>query len=168
MSNDNNANNNSTEISERLRQVRRKIRLSQKAFGESLGFSQGYMSDIENFRTEPSRNVIDEIINVYNVNKDWLINGAGDIFGEEITKEKETGENNISTPADSKINEDVNLVRLEEKLKDKERLIQTLDSLVKSKDSEIEQLKKSLKRTEEDLEDLKRKMAIPQTRQTSA
>ena len=45
-----------TDSSKKIKQIRVNLNLSQDNFAKSLGFSKGYIADIESGRTKPSRN----------------------------------------------------------------------------------------------------------------
>jgi len=51
--------------------------MSQDAFSESLGYSKGYIADIERGRTKPSRNLLEKIQEKYNISIDWLLFDEG-------------------------------------------------------------------------------------------
>lgn len=60
-------------IKKKVTSVRTKHNLSQAKFAEKLGFSQGYISDVESGRAKPSRNLLDAISTVYGISIDWLM-----------------------------------------------------------------------------------------------
>jgi transcriptional regulator with XRE-family HTH domain len=59
----------------RIKQLREKNHLSQKEFGEIIGFSQGNIGDWERGRSLPSIKAIISIVNKFNVTSDWLLLG---------------------------------------------------------------------------------------------
>lgn len=63
------------DIITRLKQLREKNHLSQKEFGEIIGFSQGNIGDWERGRSLPSIKAIISIVNAFNVTSDWLLLG---------------------------------------------------------------------------------------------
>lgn len=63
------------DIITRLKQLREKNHLSQKEFGEIIGFSQGNIGDWERGRSLPSIKAIITIVNQFNVTSDWLLLG---------------------------------------------------------------------------------------------
>ncbi|EOE7167589.1 helix-turn-helix transcriptional regulator [Clostridioides difficile] len=67
-------------ISTRIRKIRKDANLSQPAFGEKLGVSKDVISNIEYNRVEPKPLFINHLCSVFNVNKEWLINGVGDMY----------------------------------------------------------------------------------------
>ena len=67
-------------IAERIKQLRLASGLSQKAFAESLGIVQGYLSSIERGRKIPSQTFLIALCHVCGVTEEWL-------FGEPGRKE---------------------------------------------------------------------------------
>ena len=65
---------------ERVKELRNKLGLSQSEFAERLGLKQGSYSDIERGRNNISQTVILLLEKQFNVNREWLNNGTGDIF----------------------------------------------------------------------------------------
>ena len=63
---------------ERIRQIRKQLKMSQREFGESLGVSRDVMANIENNRVQPSATFILLLCCVYNVNMHWLETGDGE------------------------------------------------------------------------------------------
>lgn len=62
-------------IVSRIKQLREKNRLSQKEFGEIIGFSQGNIGNWERGRSRPSIKAIIAIVKKFNVSSDWLLLG---------------------------------------------------------------------------------------------
>ena len=73
------------EIKERFKELRKELNLNQSEFGKRLGVSKDVISNIEIGRVKPKALLIDAICNIFKVNKDWLINGNGNMFKD--TKE---------------------------------------------------------------------------------
>lgn len=67
-------------ISKRIRKIRKDANLSQPAFGEKLGVSKDVISNIEYDRVEPKPLLINYMCEIFGVNKEWLINGIGDMY----------------------------------------------------------------------------------------
>lgn len=88
-------------IKERIKEIRKTNKLSQKAFGELLGVSRDVVTNIEYGRVEPKTLLINHICQVFNVNKEWLINGTGDMYIiplDTIKQAKIVAELNTSDP----------------------------------------------------------------------
>lgn len=75
----------------RLKKLRLALQLGQMSFANSLGISQGYLSDLESDKKMPSRALLIAISNRYHVNDEWLVLGDGEKmfvrelnFGEKV------------------------------------------------------------------------------------
>lgn len=85
-------------ISDRVKQLRKELGLSQKAMGERLGTSRDVINNLENGRVEPTELIIKSICNQFGVSYDWLKNGYGEIWESQdsvtgIIDELMAGEN---------------------------------------------------------------------------
>ena len=58
-------------------------RLSQEAFGGSLGVSRYVIVNLERNLVKPRKEFIDLISKIYQVNKTWLLKGSGPVFSED-------------------------------------------------------------------------------------
>lgn len=67
-------------ISDRLKSIRKTLRLTQIEFGKPLNIGQDAISDYENGRNEPNQRTLDAIIKEYSINRIWLFTGVGDMF----------------------------------------------------------------------------------------
>lgn len=76
------------ELKERLSQVRETLGLTLKEMGERISTSPGHLSDMEHGRKGISGRTIDLICMRFNVRKDWLLNGTGEMFSQ-MTKDEE-------------------------------------------------------------------------------
>lgn len=68
-------------MNERIKELRKCLKLSQEEFGKLLGITKSGVSDIESGR----RNVTDQhiiMLKTHNVNEQWLRNGTGTMFIE--------------------------------------------------------------------------------------
>jgi transcriptional regulator with XRE-family HTH domain len=70
-------------INERILQVRKALKLSQKAFADGLKISREYQSAFENSDRKINDRIILIICTTYGVNEVWLRNGTGEMFGKE-------------------------------------------------------------------------------------
>lgn len=75
-------------INERIRELREQLKISQTEFAERLGSGRGIIKNIEEGRTVPKPQLLDLIARVYNVNRDWLETGEGEMFAEMSRTEK--------------------------------------------------------------------------------
>ncbi|MCM1539328.1 MAG: helix-turn-helix domain-containing protein [bacterium] len=75
-------------IGERIKQIRKEAKLTQKDFAEALGITQANISAIEKNVSNPSLTLVKLICSVYSVNEKWLVEGIGersslDYFGTD-------------------------------------------------------------------------------------
>ncbi len=75
-------------ISHRIKQLRLAKGLTQKAFADSLGIVQGYLSGIERGKKIPSHTLLMALCHIYSVREEWLSGGNGAKFAE-MTQPKE-------------------------------------------------------------------------------
>ena len=67
-------------IGERVKSMRKELGLSQTDFGGRLGVGLGVIRNIEASITVPSTAQIDLICTIYDVNREWLTDGEGEMF----------------------------------------------------------------------------------------
>lgn len=67
-------------ISERLKILLKELKLSQRQFAMKINLDAGYFSKIIQGKVKPPDRILLLIENVFNVNKNWLENGEGEIF----------------------------------------------------------------------------------------
>lgn len=70
------SNHSEMELAARIKQLRLAKGLTQKAFAESLGIVQGYLSGIEQGKKIPSRTLLTAMQHVHGVTRDWLFDGT--------------------------------------------------------------------------------------------
>ena len=68
------------DIYERIKQVRKNMNLTQEAFGERLGVSRSVIKNIDCKLVAPKPLFIEHLCEVFNINKEWLVSGVGDMF----------------------------------------------------------------------------------------
>ena len=66
----------------RVKILRKKLKLTQKEFGDAIGVSNSNISNIENGSVNLTDRNIYEICSKFNVNKCWLETGIGDMFSK--------------------------------------------------------------------------------------
>jgi transcriptional regulator with XRE-family HTH domain len=64
-------------IGKRIENLVLKLGITKTAFAEGIKVSQPYISKLIAGKGEPSERLIDDIVEKYSVNKDWLLTGAG-------------------------------------------------------------------------------------------
>lgn len=67
---------------ERIKELRKALKLSQTEFGKRLGVSRDVINNIENGRVELKEYLIKTIVSVFNVSADWLRTGEGEMKSE--------------------------------------------------------------------------------------
>ena len=70
-------------MTERLRELRKLLGLSQSEFADKLGMKQGSLSDIERGKVGLSNSNVVLICNLFNVDEDWLRRGEGKPFSNK-------------------------------------------------------------------------------------
>lgn len=73
---------------ERLKELRKYLRLTQQEFTEKLGISRNTYAPYEIGKTAPSDAVVNLICRTFNVSETWLRTGEGEMF-IEIDEEDE-------------------------------------------------------------------------------
>jgi transcriptional regulator with XRE-family HTH domain len=79
------------EINDRIKELRKVLNLSQTEFGERLHVSRGVINNIDHNIVEPKSLFLNNVAATFNVNRDWLETGEGDMFVEK-TREEEIAE----------------------------------------------------------------------------
>jgi SOS-response transcriptional repressor LexA len=72
--------------------------MTQKAFADSLGIVQGYLSGIESGQKIPSHTLLIALCHIHCVNEEWLFNGNGEPFGTGTSKGQAVGTSVSRTP----------------------------------------------------------------------
>ena len=71
-----------------IKLLRKDLKLTQKEFGDAIKVSNSNISNIENGSVNLTDRNIYEICSKFNVNKDWLKHGIGDVY-IDLNKEDE-------------------------------------------------------------------------------
>ena len=75
-------------MNERIKNIRKSLKLNQTEFGLRIGVKQTTVASWELGNREPQDVVIKAICDTYNVNEHWLRTGEGEMFVEISHKEK--------------------------------------------------------------------------------
>ena len=67
-------------VNTRIKAVRKALGLSQRAFCKGIYLSQGFYAQIEGGFKKANERIYELISTKYNVNKDWLVTGKGEMF----------------------------------------------------------------------------------------
>jgi transcriptional regulator with XRE-family HTH domain len=71
------------EMKERIRDVRNTLNISQRDFAKRIFISQALLGDIELGKRNINDRTIQLITTEFNVNKNWLLTGKGQMFSSE-------------------------------------------------------------------------------------
>lgn len=69
----------------RIKQIRNAQNLTQQAFAKSLGIAQGFLSELEKGKYEPTQTILMAICYLYQINIDWLLTGEGQMYRHSDT-----------------------------------------------------------------------------------
>lgn len=69
-------------MNERLKEIRKELRLTQKEFAKKLGITDSGISRLEKGQNQLTDQMIRSICREFNVNYSWLVSGTGDMFDE--------------------------------------------------------------------------------------
>lgn len=75
-------------MKDRIKQIRKDAKLTQPNFGALLGVSQTAVTNWETGFRDPSQPVIETICTKFGVNREWLVNGAGEPYKAVSDDEK--------------------------------------------------------------------------------
>lgn len=78
-------------MNERLKELRKELKLTQQEFANKIGISRGNIGAYEVGKNKTSDAVISLICTKFHVNEDWLRTGNGDMF-IEMTKDEQIEE----------------------------------------------------------------------------
>ena len=67
-------------IGERIKELRKALRMTQTAFADRIGIRQNSVALLEMGRNTPSDQTVAFICREFRVNEEWLRTGAGDMF----------------------------------------------------------------------------------------
>lgn len=125
-------------LSDRLLEIRKKLKITQKELADLTKVSQSNYSKYEKGIIEPSFSFITNIVNVLGISESWLISGEGEMLKHE---------NPINGPVNS--NNTSNLDIQQELISCQKELIQLREqnSLLKEENKELNiEIKEKLKR----------------------
>lgn len=66
-------------MNKRIYEVRQSVSLSMRAFGERIGISGPSVARIESGENNPSEQTIRAICSEFSINRDWLVDGIGEM-----------------------------------------------------------------------------------------
>lgn len=77
-------------MNERIKALRKELKMSQDVFAEKLGLTKNYISLVENGNRNLSEQSIKVLCSILNVNEEWLRTGNGKML-KSRTREQEIG-----------------------------------------------------------------------------
>jgi SOS-response transcriptional repressor LexA len=66
-------------LNNRIKQIRKALKLSQKDFANLLKISQGFLSEIEHGKKQPGMDLL-QSLKRYDISIDWLLTGKGEMY----------------------------------------------------------------------------------------
>lgn len=75
-------------MKDRIKKIRKELDLTQQKFAEKIGVKQNTVAQYEMGRNIPIDSVISLICREFNVNEQWLCDGAGEMFIERTRDEQ--------------------------------------------------------------------------------
>lgn len=70
-------------MKERIREIRKNLRLTMEEFGKRLGVTKVTISRLESGVNNVTDQMFTSICREFNINEDWLRNGTGNMFKEK-------------------------------------------------------------------------------------
>ncbi|MCI8428213.1 MAG: helix-turn-helix transcriptional regulator [Lachnospira sp.] len=67
-------------INERIKYIRKDLKMSQKDFGEKIGLKPNSLSDIETEKNSVTEQTLKAVCREFNVSEQWLRKGKGEIY----------------------------------------------------------------------------------------
>ena len=78
-------------MNERLKMLRKELRMSQDVFAEKIGLTKNYISLVENGNRNLSEQSFKVLCSMFHVNEEWLRTGEGEMFKPK-TKDEQIAE----------------------------------------------------------------------------
>lgn len=75
-------------MNERIKALRKELKMSQDVFAEKLGLTKNYISLVENGNRNLSEQSIKVLCSILNVNEEWLRTGNGKMFKSRSQNEE--------------------------------------------------------------------------------
>lgn len=70
-------------MNNRVRELRKALKLTQIEFGKRIAVGQGYLTNIENGQRPVTEKILKLICKEFNVNEEWFRTGVGEMFKTE-------------------------------------------------------------------------------------
>ena len=78
------AHDSNRDVGSRLKAVRSELGVTQKTMAKRLGVTFGLISGVERGRFGLTDNMADALCSTWPINKEWLLNGRGDMFTQKV------------------------------------------------------------------------------------
>jgi len=76
-------------LSERLKEIRKELRLTQDEFANSLGLKIRTYASYERAENEPPYSMLVKLCETYNINANWLLCGMSNMFNQKPFEQSE-------------------------------------------------------------------------------
>ena len=70
-------------MNERIKALRKRLKMSQQEFGERIGVKQTTIANYENGARQPIEAIISTICRTFHVNESWLRDGVGEMYAKQ-------------------------------------------------------------------------------------
>ena len=87
-------------IGERIKQVRKELKINQQQFANLLGITERTLRNYEKGEREIPHSVIQKLTHLFNINPTWLLTGQGSMFLQPEEEPKDEKEKIIKEFAD--------------------------------------------------------------------
>lgn len=122
-------------MNERIKKVRKTLKLTQEQFGKIIGVTGAACSTIESGKNNPSIQTIKSICREFDVNEAWLLTGEGEMFLKR-SREQEIGEFFADVVKDNKFKKRLVLMLAKMNTEEWELLERKLKELIEEDDEE--------------------------------
>lgn len=75
-------------VGERLRIVRKDLRLSQGEVGKAIGITASRVSQLELDQYQINERTLKDLCKTFSISREWLIDGVGDMYTKSESKEQ--------------------------------------------------------------------------------
>ena len=76
-------------MNERIKELRKRLNLTQQQFADRIGIKRNTIANYEIGRNDPVDSVVVLICKEFNVNREWLVSGVGEMFAPDAGNELE-------------------------------------------------------------------------------
>lgn len=67
-------------ISQRMKELRKALHMTQEEFGRAIGLSQGHLTSVESGKRNVTERTIKTVCHTFQANEQWLREGEGEMF----------------------------------------------------------------------------------------